>query len=49
MALDAESRQKLQIVLLLGIVIAGGRAAYIVYDRHEAMKEDGQAQGRDSA
>jgi hypothetical protein len=40
MALDAESRKKLQIVLWLGIVIAGGRAAYIVYERHEAMKED---------
>ncbi len=40
MELDAESRKKLQIVLLLGIVIAGGRAGWIVYERHEAMKED---------
>jgi hypothetical protein len=40
MALDAEARKKLQIVLLLAIVIAGGRAAWIVYERHEAMKED---------
>jgi uncharacterized protein (DUF427 family) len=40
MALDAESRKKLQIVLWLGIVIAGARAAYIVYERHEAMKEN---------
>lgn len=40
MAFDAESRKKLQIVLLLGIVIAGARAGYIVYERHEAMKED---------
>ena len=40
MALDADARQKLQIVLLLGIVIAGGRAAYVVYERHEAVKED---------
>ena len=40
MRLDAESRKKLQIVLLLGIVIAGGRAGWIVYERHEAMKED---------
>ncbi|MGA8300545.1 MAG: hypothetical protein WB817_13765 [Terriglobales bacterium] len=39
MALDAETRQKLQIVLLLGIVIAGGRAAYVVYNRYEARKE----------
>ena len=40
MAFDAESRKKLQIILLLGIVIAGGRAAWIIYERHEAMKED---------
>jgi len=40
MALDADTRQKLQIVLLLGIVIAGGRAAYVVYERHDALKED---------
>lgn len=40
MALDADTRQKLQIVLLLGIVIAGGRAAYVVYERHESVKED---------
>ncbi|MGB9234987.1 MAG: hypothetical protein WCC04_11275 [Terriglobales bacterium] len=40
MPFDAESRKKLQIVLALGIVIAGARAAYIVYERHEAMNED---------
>jgi hypothetical protein len=40
MAFDADSRKKLQIILVLGIVIAGVRAAYIVYERHEAMKED---------
>ena len=40
MALDAEARKRLQIVLLLGIVVAGARAAYIVYERHEAKKED---------
>lgn len=40
MAFDAESRKKLQILLVLGIVIAGGRAAWIVYERHEAMKGD---------
>lgn len=40
MALDAEARKKLQITLLLGILIAGARAAYIVYERHEARKED---------
>jgi len=27
-------------MLLLGIAIAGGRAAYIVYERHEAVKEE---------
>jgi hypothetical protein len=40
MAMTAETRKKLQIVLLLGIVIAGARAGYIVYERHEAMKEE---------
>jgi len=40
MALDSELRQKLQIVLLAAIVLAGGRAAYIVYERHEARKAD---------
>jgi hypothetical protein len=40
MAFDADSRKKLQIVLLLGIVIAGARTAYIVYERHEARNEE---------
>ncbi|MFZ0480819.1 MAG: hypothetical protein WAL71_16890 [Terriglobales bacterium] len=40
MAFDADSRKKLQIVLVLGIVIAGARAAYIVYERHEALNEE---------
>ena len=44
MALDADVRQKLQIVLLLAIVIAGGRAAYIVYERHAARMEEGKIQ-----
>ncbi len=39
MAMDPESRKKIQIFLLLAIVVAGGRAAYIVYDRHQARKE----------
>ncbi len=39
MAFDAEARQKVQIVLLLAFIIAGARAAYIVYDRYEARKE----------
>jgi len=38
--MDADARQKLQIVLLVGIVIAGARAAYIVYDRYQARKEE---------
>jgi len=42
MALDPELQKKLQIFLAIAIVIAGGRAAYIVYERHEAMKEDAQ-------
>src|SRR5271166_6497141 len=39
MALDPEFQKKLQIFMLAAIVLAGGRAAYIVYERHEAMKE----------
>jgi hypothetical protein len=42
MALEPELQKKLQIFLAVAIVIAGGRAAYIVYERHEAMKEDAQ-------
>src|ERR1700723_3442461 len=40
MALDAEFQKKLQIFLVAAIVLAGARAAYVVYERHEAMKED---------
>jgi hypothetical protein len=40
MALDSDVRQKLQIFLVIAIVVAGGRAAYIVYQRHQARKED---------
>jgi hypothetical protein len=39
MALDAEARQKIQIILLLGVIIAGARAGYIVYERYEERKE----------
>ncbi len=42
MAMAPESRKKLQIVLLAAIVIAGGRAAYIVYDRYQERKADDQ-------
>ena len=40
MAIDPEFQKKLQMFLVVAIVLAGGRAAYIVYERHEAMKED---------
>jgi hypothetical protein len=40
MAIDPEVQKKLQIFLMVAIVLAGGRAAYIVYERHEAIKED---------
>jgi hypothetical protein len=40
MALDPEFQKKLQIFLAAAILIAGGRAAYIVYERREAMKEE---------
>jgi hypothetical protein len=42
MAMDPEFQKKLQIFLAIAIVIAGGRAAYIVYERREATKEDTQ-------
>jgi hypothetical protein len=40
MALDPEFQKKLQISMVVAIVLAGGRAAYVVYERHEAMKEE---------
>lgn len=40
MGFDPNLRQKLQIVLVIAIAIAAGRAGWIVYDRHEANKED---------
>jgi hypothetical protein len=40
MAIDSEFQKKLQIFMVAAIVLAGGRAAYIVYERHEAMKGD---------
>jgi hypothetical protein len=40
MAIDPELRKKLQIFLGVAIVLAGGRTAYIVYDRYEARKAD---------
>jgi len=40
MAVDSEFLKKLQIFLVAALVIAGGRAAYIVYARHAAMREE---------
>ena len=40
MTIDSEFQKKLQVFLVAAIVLAGGRAAYIVYERHEAMKEE---------
>jgi len=40
MAVDSGFLKKLQIFLAAALVIAGGRAAYIVYARHAAMRED---------
>jgi len=40
MALDSAFQKKLQIFLVAAIVLAGGRAAYIVYERREAMKDE---------
>jgi hypothetical protein len=44
MALDPEFQKKLQLFLAVAIVLAGGRAAYVVYERHEAMKETAKPQ-----
>src|SRR5271170_2700335 len=44
MALDPEVQKKLQIFMVGAILLAGGRAAYVVYERHEAMKEDTKPQ-----
>src|SRR5208282_2046002 len=40
MAIDSGLEKKLQMFLVAAIVIAGGRAAYIVYARRAAMKEE---------
>src|ERR1039458_5515992 len=40
MAVDPEFQKKLQVFLVAAIVLAGGGAADIVYERREAMKED---------
>jgi hypothetical protein len=40
MAIDPEFQKKLQVFLLAAIVLAGGRAAFVVYERHEALKEE---------
>ncbi len=40
MAIDPELQKKLQVFLVIAIVLAGARAGYIVYERHEAMKDD---------
>src|SRR5271168_3541334 len=40
MAVDPELQRKLQIFMVIAIVLAGGRAAYILYERHEEQKED---------
>jgi hypothetical protein len=40
MAIDPEFQKKLQVFLVAAIVLAGARAAYIVYERREAMKDD---------
>jgi hypothetical protein len=40
MAIDPEFQKKLQVFLVIAIVLAGGRAAYVVYARYEARKEE---------
>ncbi|MFZ1132242.1 MAG: hypothetical protein WBV31_06745 [Terriglobales bacterium] len=43
MAMDQEFQKKLQVFLVIAIVLAGGRAAYVVYERREAMKDDAKS------
>src|SRR5208337_1157265 len=40
MAIDPAFQTPLPVFLAAAIVLAGGRAVYTVYDRHEARKED---------
>jgi hypothetical protein len=40
MAIGPEFQKKLQIFLVAAIVLAGGRAAYVVYERREALKDE---------
>lgn len=40
MAIDPELQKKLQMFMIVAIVLVGARTAYIVYERHEAMKEE---------
>lgn len=40
MAFNSEVQKKLQIFLAVAIVVVGARAAYIVYERREAIKEE---------
>jgi hypothetical protein len=40
MAIDPEFQKKLQVFLVAALVLAGGRAAFVVYERHEALKEE---------
>jgi hypothetical protein len=39
MALDFELRKKLQLLLVFAIIAAGGRAAWVVYDRYQSRKQ----------
>jgi hypothetical protein len=38
--MNPESRKKIQLTLVAALLIAGGRAAYIVYDRYQERKQD---------
>jgi hypothetical protein len=46
MAFDAETRKKVQLFLIAAILIAAGRAAYVVYDRYQAHKEAEHPKGQ---
>lgn len=39
MAFDPESGKKLQLFLIFAIIVAGGRAGWVIYDRYQSRKE----------
>jgi hypothetical protein len=47
--MDSDVKSKLQVFMVVAILLAGGRAAYIVFERHEAMKEETKPKPQETA